>query len=101
MPTYPWIEFPLCGLTVVGPVLVIYCRLKVKRIVNRNGTTEERPWGIGVRMIQLIAVLILAPLIAILALEGKLSGEGTGTLLGAVVGYALGGIAGPVPKERG
>ena len=38
------------------------------------------------RMIQLIAILILAPLIAILGLEGSLSGEGTGTLLGTIVG---------------
>jgi hypothetical protein len=100
MPTYPWIEFPLCALTIVGPVFVIYCRFRFKKIVKmKDRTTEERPWGIGVRMIQLIALLILGPLIAILALEEKLSGEGTGTLLGAVVGYALGGIAGPVPKE--
>ena len=60
---------------------------------------EHRAWGIGVRMIQLIAVLILAPLITVLGLESILSAEGTGTLLGTIVGYALGGITSPVPKD--
>lgn len=100
MPKHPWIEFPLCGLAIVGPLLVIYCRLKVTRtITGPDGKTEERPWGIGVRMIQLIAVLILAPIVAVLGLEGVLTGEGTGTLMGAIVGYALGGIAAPVPRR--
>jgi hypothetical protein len=62
--------------------------------------TQEGPRGIGVRMIQLIALLVLIPIIAVLAIEGYLSGEGTGTLFGAIVGYALGGITAPVPKEN-
>jgi len=90
MPTYPWIEFPLCALSIFAPLVVVYCRLAIGRTIKRNGTVEERAWGIGVRMIQVIAIL---------ALKGKLTGGGTGMLLGAVVGYALGGIAGPVPKD--
>ena len=92
MPQHPWIEFPLLILAVGGPIIVLLCRL------SRCGGTEE-PKGIGVRMIQLIAVLILVPVIAVLALEGSLTGEGVGTLLGAVVGYALGGITASVPKK--
>ncbi|MGH9431277.1 MAG: hypothetical protein ACRD3T_07015 [Terriglobia bacterium] len=50
-------------------------------------------------MIQLIAVLILVRVIAILAIEGYLTGEGTGTIMGAIAGYALGGITAAVPKR--
>ena len=98
MPKHPWIEFPLCAFAVVGPLAVVVLRLTIKKRIEKNdGSIEIRPFGIGVRMIQLVAVLILAPLIAVLSLEGTLSGEGTGTLLGAIVGYALGGITSPVP----
>jgi hypothetical protein len=58
MPTYRCIEFALCVLVTVGPLLVVRLRLGVK--------------------IQTVLF----------------KGERTGTLLGAVVGYALGGIAG-------
>ena len=98
MPRHPWIEYPLCVLAVVGPFVVIILRLVVKKSVKKtNGTVEERPAGIGVRMIQLIALLILVPTIAVLGFEGILTGEGTGALLGVIVGYALGGIANRVP----
>jgi hypothetical protein len=50
-------------------------------------------------MIQLIALMILVPVIAVLSMEGCLTGEGTGTILGAIVGYALGGITSVVPKK--
>lgn len=100
MPRHPWIEFPLCLLAIAGPLIVILCRFLIKKeTVQKDGAVEKRSWGIGVRVIQLIAVLILVPAVSILGLEGVLSGEGTGTLLGAVVGYALGGITSPVPKR--
>jgi hypothetical protein len=106
MPKYPWIEFPLLGIAILGPLLVIGLRLSIKKKVTKkkvtdtNDTITEGPMGIGVRMIQLIALLILIPTIAVLAFEGNLTGEGTGTLLGAIVGYALGGVTAPVPKEK-
>ena len=101
MPKHPWIEFPLCFLAVVGPVVMILCRCLIKKeIRHTDGSIEKRPWGIGVRMIQLVAILILGPVVAVLGLEGTLSGEGTGTLMGAIVGYALGGITSPVPKDN-
>lgn len=101
MPKCPWIEFPLLGIAIVGPLLIIGLRLCVKiKKTDAKGLVAEAPRGIGVRMIQLIALLILIPTVAVLALEGSLTGEGTGTILGAVVGYALGGITAPVPKEK-
>jgi hypothetical protein len=99
LPKYPWIEFPLCLLAIVGPLYVIRCRFKYGKKTTKPGGTTVEPWGIGVRVIQLIAIFILVPVIAILALEGILSGEGTGTLMGAIVGYALGGITAAVPKR--
>ncbi len=96
-------EFPLLMLAVVGPIIVLLCRLSrycgTVQTKYKDGRVTEKPKGIGVRMIQLIAVLILVPVIAVLALEGSLTGEGVGTLLGAVVGYALGGITASVPKK--
>jgi hypothetical protein len=108
MPRYPWIEFPLLVIAILSPLLIVGLRLCIKRKETKTEpeskgvttTTIERPMGIGVRMIQLIAVLMLVPTITVLALEGCLTGEGTGTLLGAIVGYALGGITAPVPKEK-
>jgi hypothetical protein len=99
MPKYPWIEFPLLVLAIVGPLLIVVFRLTVKCETTENGKTVKEPKGIGVRMIQLIALLVLVPAIVILALECRLTGEGTGTILGAIVGYALGGITAAVPKR--
>lgn len=70
-----------------------------KKTTDADGTVQEGPFGIGVRMIQLVAVLILVPAIAVLGFESALSGEATGTLMGAIVGYALGGITAPVPGD--
>ena len=104
MPRYPWIEFPLCFIAVVGPLVVVCCRLCTKKTTMKHDGTatvvQERAWGIGVRMIQLTTVLVLVPVIAILRLEDANSGVGVGTLLGAIVGYALGGIMNPVPKTK-
>jgi len=101
VPTHLWIDALLGLLGFGGAILMIVLRLWLRTKIHNHadGSFEERPWGIGVRMIQLIAVMTLGPIIAILGLEGVLSGEGTGTLLGAIVGYALGGITNPFPKE--
>jgi hypothetical protein len=97
---YPWVEIPLLVLAVVGPLLIVWLRLRIMCETTENGKTTKEPKGIGVRMIQLIALLVLVPAIVILALECRLSGEGTGTILGAIVGYALGGITAAVPKRE-
>ena len=48
--------------------------------------------GIGVRVIQFLAIAMLLPAIVILSLEGSLDTQTTATLLGAIVGYVLSGI---------
>ena len=58
------------------------------------------PKGVGARFIQLIALLVILPLVGILALEGKLSGETAGSLLGVAIGYTLSGIERAVPSRR-
>ena len=49
--------------------------------------------GIGARVIQFISISFLIPTVIILAIEGILSGETVGTLLGGIAGYVLSGIS--------
>lgn len=53
--------------------------------------------GIGRITVQYIAVVLVLPLIAILALEGQLDHQTLGTVIGAVVGYTLSGLG---PQDR-
>lgn len=101
MPKYPWLELPLVALAFFSSVLIIWLRLGVKfKTTAKDGSTTEDSKGLGVRVIQLVGLLIVVPVVAILALECRLSGEGVGTILGAIVGYALGGITSPIPGRR-
>lgn len=53
----------------------------------------RRNKGIGIRVIQFSAVVLVLPIILILAIEKLISTDVVGTLLGAIVGYVLSGIA--------
>lgn len=67
------------------------------------GLFVERIWrkrGIGVRVIQLLTVILVLPVVLILALEGILKGETVATLIGAVVGYILSGIGKDEPNKK-
>lgn len=88
MPRYPWIEFPLLVLMVGATLLVL------------RGRSSAQSKGIGVRVIQLIALIVLLPLSGILALEGKISSDAIGGLIGVAIGYTLSGVEKPVPKRR-
>lgn len=93
MPKVPWIEFPLCILSVLGTLLVITARLFVRqRVIDKDGNVKEGPRGIGSRMIQLIALLLIVPVVVLLAFEGSVTAELTGTLLGSIIGYTLGSL---------
>jgi hypothetical protein len=60
----PWAEAALAVLMVIGTGLAIWSRV-------RPASSK----GVRARFIQLIALLVILPLVGILALEGKLSGE--------------------------
>lgn len=93
MPKVPYVEIPLCALAVFGPLLVVGARLYVKiKKTDERGNVTEAPRGIGSRMIQLISLLILVPVVALLALEGSVTAELSGTLLGSIIGYTLGSL---------
>ena len=67
------------------------------------GLFIERTWrkrGIGVRVIQLLTVILVLPIILILSLEGILKGETVASLLGAVIGYILSGIGKDEPNKK-
>ena len=74
-----WLEVAAALIMVGGTAGVFIERYRTKR-------------GIGVRIIQFLAVIIVVPVVLILALENILSSEAVATLLGAVVGYILSGI---------
>ena len=57
--------------------------------------------GIGARTIQFTGVLLVVPLIGILALEGVLEPQTTGTVIGALLGYLLSGISNFDSPQRG
>lgn len=48
--------------------------------------------GIGLRFIQYLVLTVLAPIIVILSLEGRISQEMTGAIAAAAVGAVLAGI---------
>jgi hypothetical protein len=64
-------------------VLRLFCKQKTTHPDNR---VEESSWGIGVRMIQLIGVLLLVPIIGVLMVEGTIHSETGSALLGVALG---------------
>lgn len=56
--------------------------------------------GIGLRIIQFLALVLVIPAIVILSLEEKLSNETTGALLGTVLGFVLSGIGKDELRKR-
>jgi hypothetical protein len=78
------IEIIAISLWPLGFGAIIYTRFQKK------GDDDWR--GIGVRVIQLTAVVLLFPLILILGLEKVLDSSVMGTLIGGLVGYLLSGI---------
>lgn len=56
--------------------------------------------GLGARVIQLTAVIMLFPAILILGLEGILDAATIGTLIGGLVGYVLSGVGDYQPSSE-
>lgn len=86
-----WAEVALALVIVGGPGYALWSRLRDK---------AQPPRGVGARLIQLTALLIILPLVGILTLEGKLSGETAGALIGVAIGYTLSGIERAVPSNK-
>lgn len=55
-----------------------------------NDSLEKK--GFGVRIIQLLAIVLLIPAIIILAVQEILQTETIATLFGAIIGYVLSGV---------
>lgn len=92
MPKQPWIEFPLCFLAIAGPLSVVVARLFMKTTTEKDGVIKTAPRGIGSRVTQLVSLLLIVPIVALLAIEGAITVELTGTLLGSIIGYTLGSL---------
>ena len=73
------IELLVASIMVAGLIGIFIERLITKR-------------GIGVRVIQFLAVTLIIPSILILSLEGILEAQASATLFGTIVGYVLSGI---------
>ena len=80
MQTKEIIELVLVGIMVVSLIGLFINRAHLKK-------------GIGARIIQFTGVSLVVPLIGILALEGVLQAQTTGTVIGALLGYLLSGIS--------
>ncbi len=78
-----WIEIAMLAPMGAGLVGVFINRIHLRK-------------GIGIRVIQFLAVLFVLPIAVILGLEGKLGSDATATILGAVLGYVLS----PIGKEE-
>ncbi len=94
MPPISFVEIALALAMVAIPSLIIWGRNKAR------DKEDDSPRGFGVRVIQLLALFLLVPMIGILTLEGKISGETAGALFGVAVGYTLSGIGNPVPSKK-
>jgi hypothetical protein len=94
MPVERVAELGLVVVMLAGPSWVLWGRFRSRP------KDDTSPKGIGVRIIQLLGILLLVPLIGILALEGKLNGDTTGALLGVAIGYTLSGIEKAVPSNK-
>ncbi len=91
--TICFIEWGLALVMLFGPGFVLWGRFRPRP------KDDTSPRGLGVRVIQLVGLLLLIPLIGILALEGKMGGEVAGALIGVAIGYTLSGIEKPVPRR--
>jgi hypothetical protein len=89
-----WIEWGLALVMLGGPGFVLWGRFR------RREEDDTSPRGLGVRLIQLVGLLLIVPLIGILMLECKMSNEAGTALIGVAIGYALSGIERPVPSGR-
>jgi hypothetical protein len=87
MPQHCYLDGALIGVMVVGIVGTLYHRVKME-------------FGIGDRAIQLVGLCLIIPGVMILGLESKIQGETLGTILGAIVGYALSGIGNPDQRKK-
>ena len=74
------IELALVAIMILGLIALFINRWQLKK-------------GLGARIIQFTGVLLVVPLIGILALEGVLEAQTTGTVIGALLGYLLSGIS--------
>lgn len=70
------IEVAMLLVMAVGIIGGVWNRLKLHR-------------GIGLRFIQYLGLTVLMPVVAILSLEGRISGEVTGAIAAAAVGAVL------------
>lgn len=64
-------------------------------VIGTIGVLAERIFhkkSPGARSIQFVVAVNILPLVGFLALEGKLSNEGVGTILGVIIGYTLPGV---------
>ena len=86
----PWQQF------FIQIALVALMAYGTKRAFDLRAGDEK---GAGVRFIQVLSIVLIPPMILVLAVGGLLTGQGVGTALGVLMGYALSGILKPVPSR--
>jgi len=86
IPKNAWLEVPLVVIMMFGTAYTLYKRLNMKK-------ADGNPMGLGRRVHEMVALLMLVPIIGVLAVEDILPKEVVGTLLGTIIGYTLSGIS--------
>lgn len=71
-----------------GAFAVIAAAMLLRHYMTRVDK-DGKPMGIGIRSIQMVIAVLVAPVVLILALEHVINGETTGTLLGTLLGFIL------------
>ena len=68
--------------------------------INRKQAGDKgRAKGLGVRTLQHLALLLVAPAVLILALEKTIDAQATTAIFGAIVGYVFASVETPSKKS--
>jgi len=77
-------------VALVGVLYIVRHGEKAKK--KENGVEKTERGKISKRAVQFMASVLVLPTVVLLALNGRLSSEVVGTLLGTFIGYVLSGL---------
>lgn len=73
----------------IGAIVIMLIGLIWVFVNRKQSGSEGRAKGLGVRSLQHIALIFVAPTVLILALERTIDAQATTAILGAIIGYVF------------